>query len=482
MATAAAAPRGLPGYLANVRRFSRNARLYILHIAGMDLVHGTWEVLFNLYLLALFTNQPVILLGRELHAIEFIALRLASRAAFSGFSAIPAGVVSDRIGRKASFLIGDGGGALVFLVNISVTNPWILLLTPLPQSFFGNLHHVTESAFMAENSTQQERVHLFSVGSAMSTAVMMVGSLIAAAHPTFLAWFADQLVAYRVASLIGIVVWFLSLIPALLLQEQRHAAASPARVRQPRGRRTVTRRLFPNIRHPVTVTKLVLVGALMSVGLDASLPYLNIFFHEHLHAGETEIGMTFAAAAGFLAVGALLAPFVSERWGKVRGATLLRLVASPFLLLLAFAPEVSAATIGGGSLLLVAAGAVILRMVLMRMAGPLAEAFAMEVLDRRERATMIGIETPAGSLLRAGATALGGFWIAAGQYQAPFILTAGCFVVASVLFWVFFRDAEPVPLPAATAPPLAPAAATPALAAAPPPSTSEEYAGGSQRH
>src|SRR5262249_9576107 len=108
--------------------------------------------------------------------------------------------------------------------------------------------------------------------------------------------------------------------------------------------------------------------------------------------------------------------------------------------------------------------AVVLRAVLMNMSGPLAQAFSMEVLDARERATMVGIETAAGSLLRAGATVLGGFWMAAGSYQAPFLLTGGCFVAATGLFWLFFRHAEPAPVPAPARRP--PEAGTPALGAA----------------
>ncbi|HEY5578984.1 MAG TPA: hypothetical protein VIL12_04770 [Acidimicrobiia bacterium] len=45
--------RGFGGYLRAMRMFSRNARLYLLHIFGMHVIHGTWEVIFNLYLLEL---------------------------------------------------------------------------------------------------------------------------------------------------------------------------------------------------------------------------------------------------------------------------------------------------------------------------------------------------------------------------------------------------------------------------------------------
>src|SRR5919197_1570236 len=54
----------LAEYAAAARSFSRNARRVIVHVIGMDTVHGTSLVLVNLYFLAV--GLP----------IEFIGLRL----------------------------------------------------------------------------------------------------------------------------------------------------------------------------------------------------------------------------------------------------------------------------------------------------------------------------------------------------------------------------------------------------------------------
>src|ERR1044072_4575921 len=51
-------------YALALRSFSRNARLFIVHVIGMDTVHGTSLVLVNLYFLAVGLS------------IEFIGLRL----------------------------------------------------------------------------------------------------------------------------------------------------------------------------------------------------------------------------------------------------------------------------------------------------------------------------------------------------------------------------------------------------------------------
>src|SRR5919204_4933566 len=222
--------------------------------------------------------------------------------------------------------------------------------------------------------------------------VGMVGSLIAAAHPAFVGWFGGQLPAYRAATLIGVVLWFVSLIPALMLREQPRAdAATSPRVAI--GLR--------HIRHPGLVARLATTGALLSVGYAAALPFMNVFFHEHLHADESEIGATFATASLFVAIGSLFAPLISNRLGKVRGVTLARLAAVPVVLSLGLTPESS----GDVSIGLTAAGlAIALRAMLMTISLPIAEAFAMEVLDATERATLIGLESAASSLLRAGTT------------------------------------------------------------------------------
>src|SRR5262245_27742476 len=117
----------LADYVDAVRHFSRNARLYLVHIVGMDMIHGTWEVLFNLYLLALFEpTHGVVIFGQHIHAIEFVGLRLAIGAIASGVVSLPAGLLSDRIGRKASFILGDGMGAVISLLNVLIVDPVFL--------------------------------------------------------------------------------------------------------------------------------------------------------------------------------------------------------------------------------------------------------------------------------------------------------------------------------------------------------------------
>lgn len=94
-----------------------------------------------------------------------------------------------------------------------------------------------------------------------------------------------------------------------------------------------------HIRHPGLVARLAAAGALLSVGYAATLPFMNVFFQEHLHADEAEIGTTFATASLLVAIGSLFAPLISRRLGRVRGVTVARLAAVPVVLSLGLALE-----------------------------------------------------------------------------------------------------------------------------------------------
>src|SRR5439155_112747 len=134
-----------------LRSFSRNARLFIAHVIGMDTVHGTSLVLVNLYFLAVGLS------------IEFIGLRLLLAGIAGAIFSVPAGLISDRIGRKWSFIIGDGVGAALYVITIFSVDQTVLIVTGVLAAIAGTLHGVSEPAFMAENSEPRERVHLFTV-------------------------------------------------------------------------------------------------------------------------------------------------------------------------------------------------------------------------------------------------------------------------------------------------------------------------------
>jgi MFS family permease len=166
---------------------------------------------------------------------------------------------------------------------------------------------------------------------------------------------------------------------------------------------------------------------------------MNVFFKQNLGSPEVEIGATFAAGQAFLVVGAFLAPLFVSWLGKVRAVVFTRLAAIPFILLIAFSPDVGSAI---GSVLTVAGLAHIARITLANMASPVRSAFAMEILDPGERGTQVGIQLALASALSGLASYIGAQLMNAGDFRTPFFLMAGCLLVANLMFWQFFAKQE----------------------------------------
>lgn len=416
---------GFSGYIARMRMFSYNARLYMIHVVGMDVIYGTWEVVFNLYLLAVGFDAA------------FVGLRILLRATSSALMSIPAGIVSDRIGRKMSFILGDGMGAAMSLIAISTANPALILGTAVIAGVFGSLHGVSEPAFMAENSEDYERVHLFSVADGTRTAAAVIGSVLAGLIPLLiLGNNSDALVTtYRIVAYIGIVIWFASLIPAVLLKSKGGTA---------KGALTL-RTMFSNVKHPDRIFKLSFPSALIALGAGFTLPLMNIYFHEGLGRADVEIGAIFAAGQALLVLASFMAPLIAARLGKVRAVVTMQALSVPFIFLLGYADKLGDFA---GSVIMIAVIAYVARITTMDVTGPIREAFGMEILDPSERGTQVGIQRALSGIFYGIAAYFGGQMMNAGNYRSPFIIMAGFYIVSIALFWYFFgrkaHDSIPV--------------------------------------
>lgn len=324
-------------------------------------------------------------------------------------------------------------------MQIFATSDWILLAAPVAGALFSNMHGVAEPAFMAENSEERERVHLFSVGTGLRIIAAAAGAFLAGPGLALLGSPDDKVALYRSATLVGIAWWFLSLVPALMLREYGPPAPAPAGA----GARRGIRGYLAGIRHPQTVWRFVLLNGLISFGAGFGVRLFNVFMHSHLHASDAAIGTAFGAGNLALALGALMVPFVVERLGKVGTVLWTRLLSLPFILVFAFSHELSHQA---APAMTFAGIAYTLRMMLQNMGGPVYEAFKMEQLDPAERATTVGLETLAGGGLGAVGGYLGASLMDADRFQAPYIVMAAAYGLAALLFWLFFRQAgRPAP-------------------------------------
>jgi hypothetical protein len=198
--------------------------------------------------------------------------------------------------------------------------------------------------------------------------------------------------------------------------------------------------MFSGVRHPGRISLFVLTSALIYFGTSSIVPLMNVTFYEgHAHAGEEEIGIIFAVGEGVLALSILAVPFLAIRMLKVDVIAITRLAALPFVLGIGLAPLL----LGEGSvLLLVMAAAYVGRVSIFRMGFPLDEAFNMEVLDAKERATATGLEIAVGAALSAPAIILSSRLMESGDFTTPFVIAAAAYLVSTLIYWLGFRRLE----------------------------------------
>jgi len=402
-------------YIRRMGSFSPNAKLFLIGNILLSISGGIWGVIFNLYLLDVGFRK------------DFVGYMLSIGELAMGLGALPAGLLCDRIKRRRSFLLAISSGAILGFVQIFTLNGTVLLVTSLLSGGISSaLYIVAWAPFIVEHSSPKERVYLFSMSSVLGWMFGMIGNIIGGILPETFAVFlntttSDFLVS-RTTLVCALAFQLAGLVPLYTVKE---AIGSPSE--QPK---TFS---FKNIKSRATISKLVLVTALMGLGSGFIVPLFNVFFESKLGASKAEIGTVFALGQIGVAVGTLLMPAVAAKLGKVKTVSTVELLSIPFILAIVLSPNLAWATTP-----------YIVRGSLMNMVGPLRDSFSMEVVYASERATTSGLNGMFWSILRAGGTAVAGGMMEGGDFFSPYVLTTVLYAASSILYLVFFSKIKPV--------------------------------------
>lgn len=405
-------------YLRRIRMFSRNARLFLLATVMGGFGWGIWTVIFNLYLLDLGFRE------------DFIGYMFLMSGLASGLAAFPAGIISDRVGRRKSLLAGATVGSASNAVLVFSSSPFLLLAVNLLGGLVGILSWVAQAPFMMENSEPEERTHLFSISFTTFLLSNMTGSLVGGFLPKFFSGlFALEFTSvevYRATLTVSVTFLFLALLPYYAIREKSQ---------RKEARANLDKLSLKAIQSRVVIGKLVLTAGLIGLGAGLIVPFFNVFFRNKLGATPEQIGIIFALGNISVAAGATLAPIVSNRLGKVRAVAFTEICSIPFIYGIAFSPNFG-----------LAAASYLARGALMNMAGPVRTNFAMEVVQTEERATASGLTIMADGIPRAISASIAGQFMRGGNYVLPYIMTSVIYFFASTLFLLFFRKTERQPI------------------------------------
>ena len=403
---------GLGRYLRRLRNLSRNARLFLLSIIITGLSFSIYMLVFNLYIVS--RGYPRSFLGELQSLPSLIAL----------LGALPAGMLVDHIGRKRAMVLASAGQTLAALGIVVAAGTGWLRLSMILFGVCQALWMVSSAPFMMENSEDDERDSLFSASFGLQMLAGFFGTLVGGYLPTlFGGWLGvDVESAPAYAATLGVTVALsaLALLPVLLIRE------APARVRSS----APAHRFWRNLEHPGLALRLFLPNILISMGAAILIPYMNLFFKETFAISDRVLGTLFSVSAVITGLATLASPLLADRWGRIRSLVITQLISIPFLLLIGFS-----------GVFWISALAFWARAALMNMGNPLYEAFAMEQVGERERATVSGLMGMSWNIGWTVGPYLSGYMQADPKigWQPIFIITCLLYIVASILERAFFQ-------------------------------------------
>ncbi|HTY09340.1 MAG TPA: MFS transporter [Candidatus Edwardsbacteria bacterium] len=397
-----------------VRGFSPNARRYLLSTFLMSASGAIAGVIFNLYLNAAGFHEA------------FIGGMLSLGGLALGAFAIPAGLAADRYGRKPAMVWGLLLSSALLLLRALTTGRALLVAASFMGGIAATVYGLATAPFMMENSSERQRTHLFSVSYAVMLAAGVVGSLVGGELPAacgrILAT-ADPFLQYRMTLVLAALLSFAAVLPLLGISEAPPPAAERQRTPATAGRGDW-----------LLIGKFAWCNLWIGLGAGLVIPFFNLYFVKRFGAGSGQIGFYFSVSQVFTLLAVLAAPAIARRAGKVRTVVLMELLSLPFLV-----------SLGAERVLAVAVASFWARASLMQMSTPIGSAFAMELLPQRLRATANSVMSMSWNLLWAASTAASGWMMQRYGYAIPYYLTAVCYAVSAVSYYLFFHHRERMP-------------------------------------
>ncbi len=412
-------PLAIPNILAQIRSFSRPAKLFLLATAIDGIIYSAWTLFFNFYILESGFGR------------EFLGMITATTSAAALLFGIPLGMLSDRIGRKRAMLLGISIYILASLLEVTLVQPALILVMAFIGGSATSLYFLSQAPFMMRVSTPNHRTMLFSLNFGLVTLAGTIGSLFAGQLPAFFGRLLEvpssSASAYQAVMISALLTGSLMLIPLALIHEPESDPGAQGPADQ------VASPLWRTIFAPLTI-QLTLPNIAVGFGAAILIPYINVFLKERFAISDPLLGMLFSLSALLTGVGVILGPHLADLLrSKIRAITITQALSLGFLVLLGYSPLLWPAAIG-----------FLMRAALMNMAVPLFDAFSMEQVHEREQATVNSTRILGWQIGWTIGPYISGLVQESYGFEPLFVTTALMYILATIMTWAFFHQREKV--------------------------------------
>ncbi|WP_231844844.1 MFS transporter [Methanocella arvoryzae] len=400
-------------YIRALKNSTFNARAFVIFTFLMSLYIGIYNVIFNLYVIKLgYTEQ-------------FLGLIISASMISTGLFAFPAAQCCDRMGSKMCLVTSGLLTSVTLYLLYTVTSADLLLVLSILNGILGAIPTVIGHPFLVENSSRENRLHVFSISFGTIMAATIIGTSAGGYLPQLCqAFFGLQEIgvdAYRYTLMISLAIAALSVVPLIFIKDRK----KPCSVKG--DMKTFVRRLAESR----VVRQLVLISCLIGMGAGLIVPFFNVYFNKVLYATTGEIGIIFSLAQISMVASAVIVPYLARRIGKVRMIALSYLCSIPFLVMLALTSN-----------LYLAGAAYVLRMLFMNMSSPISNSFSMEIVDAEDMASVSSLTSTGNYIAISIGSLIAGVLMSWGAYTMPYYSACIFYGLAAVLYFKFFRRYE----------------------------------------
>lgn len=311
------------------KSYNQNIKLFIFATIFTQLGMGMFTIMYNFYV-------------RELgYSEQTNGTIIAMTALASAIILVPAGLMSDKFGRKKVMVAGVAISTLAFFARSILDVQQLLVGTAFLTGLSTAFIQVSGVPWLAENSTPSQRVHLFSFHSAIMMVAQVVGNIAGGVFSDAFQYVfqLSGLASVRITLLIATVIYLVGILPILKMNEQQRKKPEIQKVE------SIGQKLRANKSQIKLIALFAFAQMIIGFGSGLVIPYLNLYFADRFLASNTVIGLILSLGQAATAVAMIIGPAIVNKVGEVRAVVYLQLSSLPFLLLTGFTENIYIAAI-----------------------------------------------------------------------------------------------------------------------------------------
>lgn len=403
-------------WVGQIKGYNRNIKLAILANIFTQIGFGIFMVIYNFYIRELGYNEQI-----NGQVISMTALATA-------IILVPAGIISDRIGRRKAMLFGVVATGLVLICRSLIDIQSLLIIFAFGTGLTTAFLQVSGIPWLAENSRSEQRVHLFSIHFAVMTGANVIGNLSGGILTDIFSIFTTQLISIRLTLLIGGIIFLFGLLPIIRFKEQ-----TPSIKKNKNPQKFSFKQIFYKNESVKIIILFAFAQLLIGIGAGLVIPYLNLYFADRFAASNSAIGFIISMGQAATAFAMIIGPMVVRKFGEVKAVVILQLMSLPFLLLTAYTENLWLAAIG-----------FLFRQALMNAGNPIQMSLMMSKVNDSMKGLANSVNQMVfnlgwafmGPVSTGIVMKYGAYW----GYALVFTITASLYLVGSIYFYLVFRN------------------------------------------